>query len=82
MHREMNKNKATANLPPYDNGSRTDESSDNVKDDNAEFTGGTAIESKQSQSKEENCKLKVMYDLTSDDEDAETTISELTNLTM
>eukprot|EP00957_Ditylum_brightwellii_P206770 15349904-Ditylum_brightwellii.AAC.1 len=82
MRREMNKNKATANLPPYDNDSRTDESSDNEKHDKAEFTCGTAIDPKQSQSKEENCKLKVTYDLTGDDEDAETTISELTNLTM
>eukprot|EP00957_Ditylum_brightwellii_P084053 6390373-Ditylum_brightwellii.AAC.1 len=82
MHRAMNKNKATVNLPPYDDGSGTDESSDNKKDNKAKFTGGTAIDPKQSQFKQENCMLKVTYDLIGEDEDADTTISELTNLTM
>eukprot|EP00957_Ditylum_brightwellii_P120515 9194779-Ditylum_brightwellii.AAC.1 len=59
MCRVMNKNKATANLPPYDDGSGTDESSGSEKDDKAEFTGGTAIDPKQRHSKEENCKQKV-----------------------
>eukprot|EP00957_Ditylum_brightwellii_P093593 7127125-Ditylum_brightwellii.AAC.1 len=36
--KKSNKNKATANLPPYDDDSRTDENSDNEKDDKAEFT--------------------------------------------
>eukprot|EP00957_Ditylum_brightwellii_P211048 15365705-Ditylum_brightwellii.AAC.1 len=80
--REMNKNKATANLPPYDDDSGTDKSRDKEKDDRSASTGGTAIDSKYNQYKEENCEEKVMYNLMGDDEDAETAISELTNLTM
>eukprot|EP00957_Ditylum_brightwellii_P030840 2336912-Ditylum_brightwellii.AAC.1 len=36
--REMNKNKAPTNLSPYDDGSGTDESSGNEKDDKSAFT--------------------------------------------
>eukprot|EP00957_Ditylum_brightwellii_P064227 4873954-Ditylum_brightwellii.AAC.1 len=60
MCREMNKSKATANLPPHDDDSGTDESSDNEKDDKSAFTGGTAINPKHSQTKDENSRKSYM----------------------